>query len=98
MQRLTRELREDVLEIRVERVVRRHQHGKPILVDTPERLGRVDAALVEDRVDAIACEVATRCHECSAGARHGGHRATSGSLPSVCPSAGTGRYGWRRAC
>lgn len=67
VRRLTRELREDVLEIRVERVVRRHEHGEPILVDAAESLGRVDAALVEDRIDAIACEVTT----CASGTQRG---------------------------
>ena len=52
----TCELREHRVQVRLQPIVGSDQHCKAILVHSFERLRRVDAALVEDRVDRIACD------------------------------------------
>jgi len=37
-------------------VVARDEHCEAVLGNPPERLGRVDATLIQDRVDAVVCE------------------------------------------
>ena len=53
--RRTGKLRKHVLEVGVERVVRRDKHGQAVLVHAAEGLWWVDATLVKDRVDAVTC-------------------------------------------
>lgn len=70
-------LREHVGQVAGERIVGRHEHGEAVFGDLPERLGRVDLALVQDVVDGVLEELDDAARGASAGraascARRGG--------------------------
>eukprot|EP00968_Pinguiococcus_pyrenoidosus_P017253 scaffold1702_cov253-Pinguiococcus_pyrenoidosus.AAC.5 len=50
-------LEQHLLQVRVELLVRGHQHGQPVLWHAPKGLWRVDASLVQNAVDAVVEEL-----------------------------------------